>query len=242
MAQRTLIVGDVHGCADELDALLDRVGPTRVVLVGDVFTKGPAPARVWAQIRDGAFDSVMGNHDLRLLEIVAGERRRDQEGQDCVRDLDRADAAWRVWIAGLPLFAEVLGFTVVHAGLHPSGDLDQTTRKMAVAMRRFPMDDPKAPFWWQQYRGDRRVVFGHDAVRGLIRVDRAGAPWIVGLDTGCVYGGRLSGYLVEEDAVVHVEARQSYCPVETPPSGPTLPLDGPMPSPAALSSSSGGKS
>ncbi len=49
---RTLFVGDVHGCADELDKLLRKARPTRVVLLGDLFTKGPDPRGVWSLIRE----------------------------------------------------------------------------------------------------------------------------------------------------------------------------------------------
>jgi hypothetical protein len=108
------------------------------------------------------------------------------------------------------LFVEAAGWTVVHAGLHPSGSLELTDRHMAMYMRRWPLEDPACPKWHEQYTGDRRVVFGHDARGGLVRVERKGAPWLIGLDTGCVYGGRLSGYVVEEDRIVQVKARKAY--------------------------------
>lgn len=227
----TLVVGDVHGCADELDRLVREVQPERVVLVGDLFTKGPDPAGVWAQIVEGGWTAVLGNHDERLLKIVDGLRPRDEEGAGTVAALNRSDPVagrdpsdqarfpalepgWLAWLRALPLFLEVEGFTVVHAGLHPSGALKATTRQMALCMRRWPDDrDPANPFWYQVYQGARRVIFGHDAVRGLVRVERDGAPWVIGLDTGCVYGGKLSGYLPTEDRVVQVPARRAYCPI-----------------------------
>ncbi|MGB0640295.1 MAG: metallophosphoesterase family protein, partial [Myxococcota bacterium] len=45
---RTLFVGDVHSCADELSALLNMVQPERVILLGDVFNKGPKPEETWS--------------------------------------------------------------------------------------------------------------------------------------------------------------------------------------------------
>lgn len=202
-----LVVGDVHGCAEELAQLVRQVQPDRVVLVGDLFTKGPDPAGVWAQIRDGAFAATLGNHDERLLAVLDA-RREDDAAAEVVARLDSADPAWAPWLRDLPLFHEVAGFTVVHAGLHPSGDLDATTREMALYLRRWPDDrDLHNPFWYQVYQGSRRVIFGHDAVRGLVRVERQGRPHIIGLDTGCVYGGKLSGYLPEEDRIVQVPAR-----------------------------------
>lgn len=201
----TLVVGDVHGCADELGRLIDQVQPARVVLVGDLYTKGPDPVGVWAQVLDGAFEAVLGNHDARLLDL--DRRGRDAEAAAVAGAL--GDAALR-WLADRPLFLEVSGWTVVHAGLHPSGELSQTTRKMAISMRRWPGTHERDPFWWQLYTGERRVLYGHDAVRGHVVVRRDGQPWTVGLDTGCVYGGQLSGWVVEEERLVQTPARRVY--------------------------------
>ena len=116
---------------------------------------------------------------------------------------------WRV-VGSALLF--VAGFTVVHAGVHPSGDLASTTFRMAITMRRFP-DEDVSPHWADQYVGERRVIYGHDAVRGLIRRERDGRPWVVGLDSGCVYGGALTGYIPEEDGLVSVAAARVYKPI-----------------------------
>ncbi len=204
----TLVVGDVHACADELSALLAVAQPSRVVLVGDLYTKGPDANGVWAQVEEGAFEAVLGNHDARLLDAV--RRSRDAEADRVCAALGERALGW---LAARPLFMEVLDWTVVHAGLHPSGDLEQTTRKMAITMRRWPGTHERDPFWWQLYTGERRVLYGHDAVRGHVVVRREGRPWTVGLDTGCVYGGHLSGWVVEEERLVQVPARRVYCAV-----------------------------
>ena len=73
------------------------------------------------------------------------------------------------------------------------------------------MKESTADFWYHQYTGKRRVIFGHDAARGRVRIEREGRPWLVGLDSGCVYGGELSGYLLEEDKIVRVPAKKVYC-------------------------------
>lgn len=206
----TLVVGDVHGCRDELVALVGRTGVDRVVLVGDLFTKGPDPVGVYRLIREQGYRAVLGNHDVRLLRALGGKRERDREAKRCIALLDAHDKGWRKWLAALPLFEEARPFTVVHAGLHPSGSLDRTTLQMAVSMRRWPKEHVWCPRWHEVYRGDRRVIFGHDARRGLVRVERGGLPWLVGLDTGCVYGGTLSGYLVQADRILQVPAREVY--------------------------------
>lgn len=220
MSATTLIIGDIHGCADELDALLDQVGPDRVVLVGDLFTKGPAPERVWARIRDGGFDAVLGNHDDRLLRIVAGGRQDDVSGRAVADRLYAADPGWLPWLHArplvLPLTVADQPFVVVHAGLRPDGDVDATTRDACLTLRHWPptpVDDAPRPLWWQVYTGALGVVFGHDAARGLVRVERDGKPLLIGLDSGCVYGGALTGWVPEADRTVSVPARAPYAPI-----------------------------
>lgn len=201
MTVRTLFVGDVHGCSAELSALLDRAQPTRVILVGDLFTKGPDPAGVWRLIASTGAEAVLGNHDDAVI------RRHDKNGQRLAPQ-DAID-----WLKTLPLFLQGPGWLCVHAGVHPTGGAAQTTRQTALTVRRWPNDTaPDRPFWWQHYEGTPLVIYGHDARRGL--VDRR--PHTLGLDTGCVYGGRLTGYLLEEDALLSVPAAAVYVPVSPP--------------------------
>ena len=76
-----------------------------------------------------------------------------------------------------------------------------------MRLRRWPDDDNlDNPFWWECYTGDKLVIYGHDAVRGL----QDHRPRTLGLDTGCVYGGVLTGYLLEDDRIVSVPAMSRY--------------------------------
>jgi bis(5'-nucleosyl)-tetraphosphatase (symmetrical) len=111
-------VGDVHGCAAELAQLLADAEASRVVLVGDLFTKGPDPVGVWRLIQDRGLSAVLGNHDVRLLELGAGDE--DERTHRTRVLLDEEDPAWRDWLSARPLHMEVAGYTVVHAGVHPS--------------------------------------------------------------------------------------------------------------------------
>lgn len=195
---RTLFVGDVHGCSSELAELIDSANPTRIILLGDLFTKGPDPAGVWDIITQTGAVSVLGNHDAFVLKRW---RRRGQR----LAPPDAID-----WLATLPLTLAGPGWLAVHAGLPPSGDLHALTPHIATMIRRWPDDsDPSLPFWWEAYTGPGLVIYGHDARRQL--VDRR--PLTLGLDTGCVYGKSLTGYLLEADRLLSVPARAAYCPV-----------------------------
>lgn len=188
---RTLFVGDVHSCAFELRTLLEQNQPDRVILLGDVFNKGPDPDGTWDVVQQWECESVLGNHDLVVLEKAKRAEYRAPKGA-------------LSWIQSLPLTISGNGWLAVHAGVNPAG---QTTREQAVRVRRWPNDeDPNHPFWWQLYQGDALVIYGHDAARGI----QDHRPHTLGLDSGCVYGGSLSGYLLEEDRIVSVKAREQY--------------------------------
>ena len=195
----TLVVGDVHGCADELDALLQRVGPARLVVVGDLFTRGPDPAGVWRLLAAAGAVGVLGNHDARVLA-------------EPLRWAPHLPDAAFAWLEALPLWRTETGVDVVHAGVDPLAGLPGTRRGAAITLRRWPRDGRSSadPFWWEGHRGPRLVLYGHDAARGL--VDRR--PYTLGLDTGCVYGGALTGYCVEADRLVQQPARRVYRPPE----------------------------
>ena len=189
---RTLFVGDVHGCAAELEELLFRAAPDRVVLIGDLFTKGPAPEGVWDLVQTWGAEAVLGNHDDRVLRR-GGHRGLGPAALD--------------WLAALPLLLRGDGWIAVHAGLAPNGG--ETTRDHALFLRRWPDDTKESnPFWWELYEGSELVIYGHDARRGL--QDRR--PRTLGLDTGCVYGGCLTGYVLETGELLDVPAREAYLP------------------------------
>ncbi len=205
---RTLFVGDVHGCSEELALLLQQAAADRVILLGDLFTKGPDRRGTWKLIKRHGCEAVVGNHDLAVLH-------RAERGRDV--DLSRKALAW---LRARPLSIEGDGpagpWVAIHAGVDPHGGLPGTTRDRAVSMRRYPGDSLDDPFWWSLWTGPPLVIYGHDAVRGL--VDRR--PHSLGLDSGCVYGGALSGYLLEEDRLLSVPARRVYRQVPAvPPPG-----------------------
>lgn len=192
---RTLFVGDVHGCARSLRALLAEARPDRLVLLGDLFAKGPDPRGVWDIIVEHRAESVLGNHDVRMLRVW-GEAGDGAHHRACRALPEEA----RAWVGALPLWITGPGWVAIHAGLHPFAGLAGTDRRIATVLRRWPDDvSPENPFWWELYKGDARVFYGHDAMRGL-QVH----PRTIGLDTGAVYGGELTGYLLEEERVLSV--------------------------------------
>jgi predicted phosphodiesterase len=196
---RTLFIGDIHGCSKTFNALLDQAKPHRIILLGDLFAKGPDPEGVWRTIKNTGAESVLGNHDARVLEVW------DKEGESVHHQAARAlPEEAKSWIAALPLFLSGAHagrtWVAVHAGLHPELGIPGTTRRIATVVRRWPDDEDRSnPFWWQLYSRKELVIYGHDAMRGVQQ-----HPRTIGLDSGCMYGGKLSGWVLESNELFQV--------------------------------------
>ena len=223
--RKTLFVGDVHGCAAELEELLQRAAYSpashRLLLTGDAFSRGPDPLRVWEILRDTGAEMVLGNHDDRLLREIR-EHRSGSEVRFGRPDQRRTFEALRPvldellpWLERTPLSIEGEGFLLVHAGIHPERGPGGTSREEFLAIRTWPptggIDGPRWHDITEPLPG-RVVVFGHDAPGGLVVKRRdpeeGGRPWAVGLDSGCVYGGELSAWILERDELIQVDSRQ----------------------------------
>ena len=201
MNEELFIVGDVQGCHQELLDLLaaarfDRARH-RLVFVGDLINRGPRSREVLELARAEDALVVVGNHEDALVSGFAGEtmsRVRAQLG-------DTLDATIE-WIRTWPTFLrfEALSLIVVHAGIAPGKRPEECTRAELTRIR--AVDGVP---WFDSWRGPETVVFGHWAKLG--KVDR---PLAKGLDSGCVYGGRLTGIFWPRAEWVSVPARQMW--------------------------------
>ncbi len=202
---RTLIVGDVHGCAAELDALLERLAvgaDDQLVFVGDLVARGPDSRGVLGRVRSLGARAVVGNHEERLL-AARDARSRGQPGprlspahRRVLRELDDEDWAQ---LESLPLSVDLPGhdLRVVHAGIVPGVPLDEQDPWLVTHIRTIDADGiPSHRFggalWAEHYVGGPHVVFGHNA-----RKEPQLHPDATGIDTGCVYGGRLTALVLE---------------------------------------------
>ena len=212
MPRRTLVVGDVHGCVDELKALLKRAGVTAddtVILAGDLVAKGPDSQAVVQLARERGLLAVCGNHDAHLLKARKGKELRKHHAE-VAASLKEND--WR-FLESLPLYYALpkLGALVVHAGLVPGVPLERQESQTLLNLRSFtaagtPSNRVEAGVpWASRWPGPELVVFGHDAMRGLQR-----HPHALGLDTGCVYGKQLTGVWLESRELVAVDARKQW--------------------------------
>jgi protein phosphatase len=227
------VIGDVHGCYDELAELLGRLGYTvdadggsarhperrTAVFVGDLVDRGPAtPAvlrLVMGMTAEGSGLSVTGNHEAKLLRALRGRNVTVSHGlaeslaqlaaeppeftQRVAEFLDRLlghlvfdDGKLVVAHAGLPEAMHGRASAAVRAfALY--GDTTGETDSYGLPVR-YP--------WAEDYRGRAMVVYGHTPVPE--------PAWVNGticLDTGCVFGGKLTALRYPERELVSVQAR-----------------------------------
>ena len=216
--ERTFIVGDVHGCLDELDRLLEKVdfdaSLARLVFVGDLVGKGPDSLGVVRRARELGATTVRGNHEARVLDYMrgnAGRRRAGSEHQQIAEALPAEDARY---LERTPLWHEIPEHRalVVHAGLDPARRLEEQSPDVLMTIRSLgPGGEPSKRVedgvpWASRYDGERLVVYGHDAIRGLQLRENA-----IGLDSGCVYGGELTALELPEKRLHSVVASKIYC-------------------------------
>jgi diadenosine tetraphosphatase ApaH/serine/threonine PP2A family protein phosphatase len=212
MSGRTIIVGDIHGCYDELVALLEKASlgaDDRVVSVGDLIVKGEKNREVLDLfIEDERFSAVLGNHDRALRRYWRGEGVTLKESQEKVRaELEVDEARYSAYLQSLPLMIELGSHVVVHAGVRPGVALSRQTVEDLTELRTLGEDrtNREGVPWYEQYEGEQVVLFGHWPAP----LPRRG-PRAIGLDTGCVYGYQLTAYILETGEFLTVQARRAY--------------------------------
>jgi len=204
--QRTIIIGDLHGCYDEAALLLDRLTVTesdRVIFAGDLIDRGPKPREcVELAMR---YECILGNHEEKHIQQSDHhpETRRELRSEHYE------------YFAKLPTFIRLPdhGAVVVHAGVMPNVAIEaQDAYHLLHAQCVRPPErksywPSKAPathtFWTNHWRGPERVIFGHTVVdRPLV------LPSAVGIDTGCVFGGTLTALVLPGWHIVSVPSKQ----------------------------------
>ena len=238
------IIGDVHGCCDELEELLQQLGyrrsgdeawkhpeGRRAIFVGDLVDRGPRIAdtlkTVMTMTEAGAALCVPGNHDIKLKRKLDGRDVTVSHGLDrTLAELDQQTPEFR---GAVQQFIDKLvshyvfdegRLVVAHAGMKEDmqGRGSAKVRDFALFGETTGETDefglPVRYNWASEYRGRANVVYGHTPVPEPEWLNRT-----INIDTGCVFGGRLTALRWPEKEVVSVAARAIYAE----PSRPFLP-------------------
>ncbi|MEV6958123.1 polynucleotide kinase-phosphatase [Streptomyces sp. NPDC051207] len=229
------IIGDIHGCSAELEALLGKLGYVdgrhpegrTAVFVGDLVDRGPdSPGvlrRVMTMVKSGNALCVPGNHENKFGRHLKGRTVRHTHGlAETVAQMDAESEEFRAevreFIDGLVSHYVLDGgrLVVCHAGLPEKyhGRTSGRVRSHALYGETTGETDefglPVRYPWAEDYRGRAAVVYGHTPVPE--------ATWLnntICLDTGAVFGGRLTALRWPERELVDVPAeRVWYEPVK----------------------------
>jgi diadenosine tetraphosphatase ApaH/serine/threonine PP2A family protein phosphatase len=212
MGSRTIVIGDIHGCYDELEDMLAEVrfnADDRLVSVGDLITKGPKSREVLERfMSDPQFSAVMGNHDLALRRKWNGEKIKLKVCQKPTnKELKKDKERYVAYLNSLPFMIDLGTHLVVHAGVRPGVALHSQTSEDLTELRSMGKDRTARDGtpWYDVYDGEKVVLFGHWPAPKPRRGKQA-----IGLDTGCVYGNELTAYIIETGEFKTVPARRRY--------------------------------
>ena len=233
------IIGDVHGCFDELVELLKELGyeistqpdgetvveppqGRKAIFVGDFVDRGPKVAEVLRLVmgmqKTEAALCVPGNHDVKLVRALQGRNVNPTHGlAESLSQLEEESAEFKTQITeflnGL-VSHYVLDsgkLVVAHAGMKAElqGRASGRVREFALYGETTGETDefglPIRIDWADEYRGNAMVVYGHTPVAEPQWVNRT-----INIDTGCVFGGKLTALRYPEKEIVSVPAYQTY--------------------------------
>jgi protein phosphatase len=232
------IIGDIHGCCDELEQLLSKLGYVRdekniyqhperrkVVFVGDLVDRGPRIPDTVRIVKDmveaGYAFCVPGNHDIKFMRAIRGKKVQITHGLG--DSLDQFKVADRHYHGFSRIAAEFIDklvshyvfddgkLVVAHAGMKEEmqGRGSGKVREFALYGETTGETDefglPVRYNWAADYRGHAMVVYGHTPVAEPEWLNRT-----INIDTGCVFGGKLTALRYPEKEIVSVPALKTY--------------------------------
>ncbi|WP_417518795.1 polynucleotide kinase-phosphatase [Minwuia sp.] len=237
------IIGDIHGCAAELESLLRKLGygletdgvpglrgyrvtppeGRRAVFVGDLVDRGPRSPDVLRLVKGmvdaGTAFCVIGNHENKLIRKLKGKNVKLTHGlAETVEQFEAQPEGFAAemcdWMDGLisHYVFDRGDLCVAHAGLREDMQNRASGQVRSFAMYGDTTGEidafglPVRADWAAGYRGQAKVVYGHTPTPD--------AEWINGticIDTGCVFGGRLTALRWPELELVDVPAEQVWC-------------------------------
>ena len=237
------IVGDVHGCFEELVLLLERLGyqlaarvgadgetgysvthpeGRKAVFVGDLVDRGPGVTNVlklvMSMVEDGVALCVAGNHESKLVRKLKGRNVQISHGlAESLEQLEDESPAFREaatrFLDGLISHYVLDGgeLVVAHAGMKVEyqGRASARVRDFCLYGETTGETDewglPIRANWAADYRGRAMVVYGHTPVAEPAWLNRT-----INVDTGCVFGGKLTALRYPEQELVSVPAARVY--------------------------------
>lgn len=237
--QRTIIVGDIHGCIEEFNELVRTIQynpyKDRLILVGDLIDRGPDSVGVVRRAQELGAQSVLANHEMKYIKYRKHELKKlehrhyknpmffDETKLAIYNELNDTDWAY---INNMPSYIKLTNdgkdTFVVHAGFEPYIPI-QRQHPAVMAMVRFVDEKGKMASnlfkkvpgrydWTEKWCREEDVVYGH-MVHSLDapRIDKNQSnATCYGIDLGCCFGGHLCAMILETKEIIKIKAKKVY--------------------------------
>lgn len=231
------LLGDVHGCIDELRLMhreLRSRGITDLWHAGDLIDRGPDSGAVVRFCIDNQIHGVMGNHEAHILDhlkrfLSTGDLPKNPDKARTIQSLNRAGPDTIAYLRALPRLHvwDDERLVLVHGGLVPHLPLQAQPN----TINRLQMIHPDHPGetkwfnldkkgekeaalrekgwarWYERYDWDYDVVFGHSVFDQPLAHVTPGGGTAFGIDTGCVYGGKLTALILPERTFISIDGK-----------------------------------
>ena len=210
---RAIVYGDIHGCLDSLITLRNKITPSSSdyeISVGDFITRGPKSIETLRYLKDNGISSVKGNHEDKIARYIEHSSKKypnpiilNKDEKNIVDSMTSEDIDF---LMSLPSFKKLNKVTVLHAGLMNKINLDDLSKDEVKKIMRFRYISPEGKFipygeenensifWADLYDGNQGfIVYGHQNFDD-VRVNENS----LGIDTGCIYGNKLTAAIFED--------------------------------------------
>jgi serine/threonine protein phosphatase 1 len=212
---QTLVIGDIHGCFDELQSLLDKAGLVEedaIISIGDHIDRGPQTPEVLNFFKNTPnAQLIMGNHERKHVRASRQEVKLARSQQISKLQFGDTYPEALAFMNSLPLYLDLPDAIVVHGYFEPGIPCDQQNPSVlcgTMGGERYLQTHYERP-WYEIYDGNKPILVGHKNYSGteqpFVYQDR-----VFGLDTNCVTGKALTGILLPSFQFVSVASHANH--------------------------------
>lgn len=210
--KKLIIYGDIHGCYNELTSLRNKINPQKndiEVCVGDIITKGKDSIKTLDYLIKHNIKAVLGNHEDKLLRYLKHQKSNKKNPINLDTDeqniIDNLTGEHIKYLKSLPLYLKFENITVVHGGVQNHFNLEKLSKREIQNVLRiryldeegnfvvYGKENKNSVFWADIYDGNQGfIIYGHKRFKE-VKINK----FAIGIDTGCVYGNKLSAIAIE---------------------------------------------
>jgi hypothetical protein len=213
---RHLVIGDIHGCYDELMALLDKAAlglEDRIIALGDILDRGPDSVKVinFFNLHDLAL-CLMGNHEYKHILINEGTIQPSMAQKITSEQFSEFEYKYLINnIKQFPFYIDIADATLVHGCFEPGLPVTQQKKAVLLGTRNGEayLEKTYNEPWYMLYDQGKPIIAGHRdySKKGEVQVINDA---IYLIDTGCCYGKSLSAMLLPDFKIIQVKSSKNY--------------------------------